>query len=301
MTIIETQNLDFAFRKNDLVLKELNLQVEQGSIYGFLGPNGSGKTTTIRLLLGLLPNSENNIRLFGQNLQNSRIKILSKIGSLIEQPSLYEHLSGFDNLEIARRIREVNKSRIDKVLELVDLKSASRRNVKEYSLGMKQRLGLAVALLSEPELLILDEPVNGLDPNGIIEIRELLLRLNKENGITIFLSSHLLSEIEKIVTHLGVLSKGKLAFQGQYIDLKELQNKSSTIHIETSDNQRAFAIINKIFKTPSLLNSHLMVPYQDKKQIATICKLLVETNIDIYKMQLQNNDLENIFLEITKD
>jgi ABC-2 type transport system ATP-binding protein len=301
VTIIETQNLDFAFRKNDLVLKGLNLQVEQGSIYGFLGPNGSGKTTTIRLLLGLLPTTKNNIQLFGQNLQDSRIKILSKIGSLIEQPSLYEHLSGGDNLEITRRIREVNKSRVDKVLELVDLKSASHKKVKEYSLGMKQRLGLAVALLSEPELLILDEPVNGLDPNGIIEIRELLLKLNKENGITIFLSSHLLSEIEKIVTHLGVLSKGKLVFQGRYIDLKELQNKSSTIHIETSDNQKAFSIINKIFKTHSLINSHLMIPYRDKKQIATICKLLVETDIEIYKMQLQNNDLENIFLEITKD
>lgn len=301
MTIIETKNLDFAFRKNDLVLKGLNLQVEQGSIYGFLGPNGSGKTTTIRLLLGLLPNPENNIRLFGNNLQDSRITILSKIGSLIEQPSLYEHLSGFDNLEITRRIRAVNKNRIDKVLKLVDLTSASHRTVKEYSLGMKQRLGLAVALLSEPELLILDEPVNGLDPNGIIEIRTLLLKLNKENGITIFLSSHLLSEIEKIVTHLGVLSKGKLVFQGQYTDLQELQNKSSTIHIETSDNQKAFTIISEIFKDLSLLNSHLMVPYQDKEQIATICKLLVETNIDIYKMQLQNNGLENIFLEITKD
>lgn len=301
VTIIETQNLDFAFSKDDLVLKGLNLQVEQGSIYGFLGPNGSGKTTTIRLLLGLLPNTKNNIRLFGQNLHDNRIQILSKIGSLIEQPSLYEHLSGFDNLEITRRIRNANKNRIDKALELVDLKTASEKKVKEYSLGMKQRLGLAIALLSEPELLILDEPVNGLDPNGIIEIRELLLKLNKENGITIFLSSHLLSEIEKLVTHLGVLSKGKLVFQGQYSDLKELQNKSATIQIETNDNQKAFEIISAKFQAPSLLNSHLIVHYQDKEQIAAICKLLVETNIDIYKMQLQNNDLENIFLEIIKN
>lgn len=300
MTIIETQNLDFAFSKDDLVLKELNLKVEQGSIYGFLGPNGSGKTTTIRLLLGLLPNANGIVKLFGHNLQDNRINILSKTGSLIEQPSLYEHLSGFDNLEITRRIRNANKNRIDKVLELVDLKTASVKKVKEYSLGMKQRLGLAIALLSEPELLILDEPVNGLDPNGIIEIRELLLKLNKESGITIFLSSHLLSEIEKIVTHLGVLSKGELVFQGQYNDLKELQNKSATIHIETSDNQKSFEIIGAKFQRTSMLNSHIMVHYQDKEQIAAICKLLVETNIDIYKMQLQNNDLENIFLEITK-
>lgn len=300
MTIIETKNLDFSFSKDDFVLKELNLKVDQGSIYGFLGPNGSGKTTTIRLLLGLLPNPKNNIKLFGRHLQDNRINILSKIGSLIEQPSLYEHLSGFDNLEITRRIRKVNRNRIDKVLELVDLKTASGKKVKEYSLGMKQRLGLAIALLSEPELLILDEPVNGLDPSGIIEIRELLLKLNKENGITILLSSHLLSEIEKIVTHLGVLSKGKLVFQGTYNALKELQNKSATIHIETSDNQKTFDVISSKFKEPSIINSHIIVQYQDKEQIAAICKLLVDSNINIYKMQLQNVDLEYTFLEITK-
>lgn len=301
MTIIKTQNLDFAYRKDDFILKGLNLQVEQGSIYGFLGPNGSGKTTTIRLLLGLLPSANNNIQLFEQNLQDNRISILSKTGSLIEQPSLYEQLSGFDNIEITRRIRNVDKNRIDKVLELVSLTKASQKKVKEYSLGMKQRLGLAIALLSEPELLILDEPVNGLDPNGMIEIRELLLKLNKESGITIFLSSHLLSEIEKIVTHLGVLNRGKLVFQGKYSDLKELQHRSATIHIETSNNQKASEIICTKFQAPSSPNSHLTVPYKNKEQVAAICKLLVENNIDIYKMQLQDNDLENIFLEITKN
>lgn len=301
MTIIKTQNLDFAYSKDDFILKGLNLQVEQGSIYGFLGPNGSGKTTTIRLLLGLLPSANNNIQLFEQNLQDNRISILSKTGSLIEQPSLYEQLSGFDNIEITRRIRNVDKNRIDKVLELVSLTKASQKKVKEYSLGMKQRLGLAIALLSEPELLILDEPVNGLDPNGMIEIRELLLKLNKESGITIFLSSHLLSEIEKIVTHLGVLNRGKLVFQGKYSDLKELQHRSATIHIETSDNQKASEIICTKFQAPSSPNSHLTVPYKNKEQVAAICKLLVENNIDIYKMQLQDNDLENIFLEITKN
>lgn len=301
MTLIETNNLDFAFDKGDAVLKSINLKVEQGSIYGFLGPNGSGKTTTIRLLLGLLPNGKNNIKLFGQNLQDNRVGILSKIGSLIEQPSLYEHLSGFDNLEITRRIRNANKSRIDKALQLVDLKSAAQKKVKEYSLGMKQRLGLAIALLSEPELLILDEPVNGLDPNGIIEIRELLLKLNKENGITIFLSSHLLSEIEKIVTHLGVLNKGKLVFQGRYNELAALQTKSAIINLETSDNQKSFNIIGREYKTISLTNSHIELSYQNKEQIAALCRLLVESNIDIYKMQLENNDLENIFLEITRN
>lgn len=301
MTLIETTNLDFTFGKGDAILEGINLRVEHGSIYGFLGPNGSGKTTTIRLLLGLLPNGKNNIKLFGQSLQENRIGILSKIGSLIEQPSLYEHLSGFDNLEITRRIRNAHKSRIDKVLQLVDLKPAARKQVKEYSLGMKQRLGLAIALLSEPELLILDEPVNGLDPNGIIEIRELLLKLNKENGTTIFLSSHLLSEIEKIVTHLGVLSKGKLVFQGRYNELAALQTKCAIINLETSDNQKSFDIIGREYQAISLANSHIELSYQNKQQIAAICRLLVESNIDIYKIQLEHNDLENIFLEITRN
>lgn len=301
MTLIETTNLDSTFGKGDAILEGINLRVEHGSIYGFLGPNGSGKTTTIRLLLGLLPNGKNNIKLFGQSLQENRIGILSKIGSLIEQPSLYEHLSGFDNLEITRRIRNAHKSRIDKVLQLVDLKPAARKQVKEYSLGMKQRLGLAIALLSEPELLILDEPVNGLDPNGIIEIRELLLKLNKENGTTIFLSSHLLSEIEKIVTHLGVLSKGKLVFQGRYNELAALQTKCAIINLETSDNQKSFDIIGREYQAISLANSHIELSYQNKQQIAAICRLLVESNIDIYKIQLEHNDLENIFLEITRN
>ncbi|MBX3254478.1 MAG: ABC transporter ATP-binding protein [Chitinophagaceae bacterium] len=301
MTLIETQNLDFSFNKGEAVLKDINLNVKQGSIYGFLGPNGSGKTTTIRLLLGLLPCKKDKIKLFGQNLQADRISIFSKIGSLIEQPSLYEHLSGFDNLEITRRIRNASKSRIDKVLQLVDLKPVSQRKVREYSLGMKQRLGLAIALITEPELVILDEPVNGLDPNGIIEIRELLLKLNKENGITIFLSSHLLSEIEKIVTHVGVLSKGEMVFQGRYNDLKELQNNSATIHIETSDNQKSLDMLARKYPSTFSENSHIGLRYQNKEQIATICRILVESSIDVYRMQVVDKDLENIFLEITKN
>lgn len=301
MTIIETQNLDFSYGSSDLALKGLNLKVDRGSIYGFLGPNGSGKTTTIRLLLGLLPSFANSVTLFGQNLHANRIGTLSRTGSLIEQPSLYEHLSGFDNLDITRRIRNISKNRIAKALELVDLTRASDKKVKDYSLGMKQRLGLAIALLSEPELLILDEPVNGLDPNGIIEIREILQKLNRENGVTIFLSSHLLSEIEKIVTHLGVLNKGRLVFQGHYKDLIELQNQTAILQIQTNNNQKSLRTIEPQYQALSIRDEHLIVPYQGKDQIAAICRLLVNANIDIYKMHLQNNSLENIFLEITKE
>lgn len=300
MNIVETRSLNFGFTKTDQILNDLNLAVEKGTIYGFIGPNGAGKTTTIRLLLGLLPNYNGNIELFGNKLRDNREKILANIGCLIEQPSLYEHLSGFDNLEITRRIRNVNKSQIDKVLMLVDLKAASRKRVKEYSLGMKQRLGLAIALLSDPALLILDEPVNGLDPNGIIEVRELLLRLNKESGVTIFLSSHLLSEVEKIVSHLGILSHGKLVFQGPCSKLKELQQHSATIHINTNNNQEALELLRNKFNASIRPDALISINYQDEQQFAAVCRLLVEKNIDIYQAQLEKNDLENTFLEITK-
>lgn len=301
MNVIETHHLNFGFHKSDQVLNDLNLVVEKGSIYGFIGPNGAGKTTTIRLLLGLLPNYNGNIKLFGSSLPDNRKKILANTGCLIEQPSLYEHLSGFDNLEITRRIRNVPKSQIDKVLMLVDLKAASRKKVKEYSLGMKQRLGLAIALLSDPALLILDEPVNGLDPNGIIEIRTLLLRLNKEFGVTIFLSSHLLSEVDKIVSHLGILSLGKLMFQGPYSKLKALQQQSATIQINTSNNQRALEILCTKFNTSMSSEAFITMNYQNEQQIAAVCRLLIEDSIDIYRVQVENHDLENIFLEITKN
>jgi len=300
MNVIETHHLNFGFLKSDQVLNDLNLVVEKGAIYGFIGPNGAGKTTTIRLLLGLLPNYNGNIKLFGSPLPGNREKILANTGCLIEQPSLYEHLSGFDNLEITRRIRNVPRSQIDKVLMLVDLKAAARKKVKEYSLGMKQRLGLAIALLSDPALLILDEPVNGLDPNGIIEIRTLLLRLNKEFGVTIFLSSHLLSEVDKIVSHLGILSHGKLVFQGPYSKLKALQQQSATIQINTNNNQKALEVLRPMFNPAVSPETFITINYQNEQQVAAACRLLVEENIDIYRMQLEKNDLENIFLEITK-
>ena len=170
--IIETQNLEFGFNEKVKVLKNISLKVERGSIYGFLGANGAGKTTTIRLLLGLLNTPENKIQLFNRTMSDNRPEILSRTGSLIEHPSLYEHLSGYDNLEIIRLVRKLSRKKVAEVLEKVKLSEVSGRKVSQYSMGMKQRLGLALALLGEPELLILDEPVNGLDPKGIVEIRE---------------------------------------------------------------------------------------------------------------------------------
>jgi ABC-type multidrug transport system ATPase subunit len=190
--VIETSGLTFNFG-HQTVVKSLSLQVPESSIYGFLGPNGAGKTTTIKLLMNLLQVQEGSIHIFGKELQSNRIQILSQIGSLIEQPAIYAHLTGKENLINRAMLLQVPKSRVIEMLALVHLTNAADKKAGQYSLGMKQRLGIALALLSDPKLLILDEPTNGLDPNGIIEVRELLMRLVKEHGKTVFVSLSILA------------------------------------------------------------------------------------------------------------
>jgi lantibiotic transport system ATP-binding protein len=296
--IIETKNLGFGFNKKEKILKNVNLKVEKGSIYGFLGPNGAGKTTTIRLLLGLLKAPENQIKLFCKNLSADRTEILSKTGSLIEHPSLYEHISGYDNLKITRLIRKTSKKKIADVLDLMNLSGVAGKKVSEYSMGMKQRLGIAIALLGNPELLILDEPVNGLDPNGIVEIRELLKNLNKESGVTIFLSSHLLSEIGKIATHIGIINMGEIKFQGTISELMELQNVRFCLHLETSNNRVACELLQPGFPVHNN-GSELLVTCGTKEQVAQIIIYLVNDKIDIYKAYSEDKDLEQLFLGLT--
>jgi ABC-2 type transport system ATP-binding protein len=298
--IIETQNLDFSYNSKQKILKNISLRVAQGSIYGFLGPNGAGKTTTIRVLLGLLGNPENSVQLFGLKLHEKRSEILNRIGSLIEQPSLYEHISGYDNLDITRAIRKVRKKRVAEVLELVKLTNAANKKVSTYSLGMKQRLGLAIALLAEPDLLILDEPVNGLDPNGIVEMRDLLRSINKEFGTTIFLSSHILSEIEKIVTHIGIINMGELLYQGTISELRELKTQKSELSIETNDNQRSLQLLKDSYPISQSPNG-LIITCESKQHVARIIHDLVINKIDIYKAAIENNDLEQLFLGITNN
>ncbi|HYL99015.1 MAG TPA: ATP-binding cassette domain-containing protein, partial [Blastocatellia bacterium] len=192
----------------------LSLEVPRGSIYGFLGPNGAGKTTTIRMLLGLINPDAGEVILLGLPLRRNRIALLSRVGTLVETPSIYPNLTGRENMEVTRRLRAVARSRVDRVLQIVRLDKDAGRKAIEYSLGMRQRLALALALLGDPELLILDEPTNGLDPSGIHEMRELIRRLPSEHNATIFLSSHLLSEVEQVATHIGIVNKGALSFQG---------------------------------------------------------------------------------------
>lgn len=296
--IIETNGLNFSFKKGIPTLNNVNLSVPTGSIYGFLGPNGAGKTTTLKLLLGLLRNQQGRIELFGKDFTHHRIEILKKIGSLIEQPSLYQHLTAKENLEIYRRIYGCEKKRIEEVLQLVDLHKTGGKKAKQFSLGMKQRLSIAIALLHQPPLLILDEPTNGLDPNGIVETRELLKKLNRENGTTIVVSSHLLAEVEKMTTHVGIIHQGKILFQGILSELQLLKKSQTLLEIETNDPVKTMDILKTRFDVRQ--NANLVVlPYQDNIMNASINKMLVEQGIDVYSLHNRHSDLEQLFMDIT--
>ncbi|MDB5285067.1 MAG: transporter ATP-binding protein [Mucilaginibacter sp.] len=296
--VIRTEGLSFSFDKHQVV-KSLSLQVPAGSIYGFLGPNGAGKTTTIKMLLNLLKTDQGSIHIFGQELQSNRINILSQIGSLIEQPAIYHHLTGKENLLNRAMLLQVNENRVDKMLKLVQLTNAAHKKAGQYSLGMKQRLGIALALLSDPKLLILDEPTNGLDPNGIIEIRELMIRLVQEQGKTVFISSHLLAEIEKMATHVGIINQGELLFQGSVKDLENISQPQ--VQIEADNTVDAANLLKRHdFVVNNINHERLYIPFTSKQQIGEINSLLVQNGITVFGINKQQKDLEKLFLDITK-
>lgn len=297
--IIQTSGLTYHFNKQQKTLDDINLKVEKGSIYGFLGPNGAGKTTTLRLLLGLLKKQQGSIQLFGREFDQHRLESLKNIGSLIEQPSLYGHLTAKENLEVYRKIYGASKERISSVLQLVGLTSTGKKKAKQFSLGMKQRLSIAIALLHNPELLILDEPTNGLDPNGIIETRELIKKLNRENGVTIIVSSHILAEVERMATHVGIIHKGKLLFQGTLSELQNMKDQQSFIQIDTSDNTAALQLLQE--QGAQMRNGYVTLPFREKTATAAINRELVSCNIDVYLLQPQQNDLEQLFIDITSN
>ncbi|MEO6284254.1 MAG: ABC transporter ATP-binding protein [Dyadobacter sp.] len=298
---IETSDLSFSFSKDRPVVSGLNLQIPKGSIYGFLGPNGAGKTTTIRLLLDLLPANSGVIKVFGKFLRDQRSHILARTGALIETPSLYEHLTGLDNLKITAKLRSIGHDGVWEVLEMVGLGTEAAKYVKNYSLGMKQRLGLATALLSRPDLLILDEPTNGLDPNGIIEIRELLRELNVKHHVTILVSSHLLSEVERLVSHVGIIGQGKMLFQGPLKALQQISRDKAIIEIDTDDNSRALEILLGDHQPVVKVAQFLEVQYVEGDRVAQLITLLTAAGLRINRAQLVESSLEETFLSIIKD
>lgn len=294
--IVETHNLSKTYGGSHSVNK-VNLEVHAGQIFGFLGPNGAGKTTTLKMLLGLIKPTEGKIKVFGKDLEAHRPEILNQTGSLIESPSYYGHLTGYENLKVMQRLRSLPSKNIDHVLKIVRLENHKHKKADQYSLGMKQRLGIAMALLPFPKLLILDEPTNGLDPAGIGEIRELIKSLPREYGITILLSSHLLSEIEQIATSVGIINDGKLLFQGTMESLQS--GNKTTISFKTADPARAEDLLLTQGYLPTIKAKQLMFNQLADEEVSRINRLLVEQGIPVTRIEEHKKNLEDIFLDLT--
>ncbi len=297
-TILEVKNLTKHYKQHTAV-NELSFHVNQGDVYGFLGQNGAGKSTTIRMLLSLIQPTSGEIYIFGNDLNTHRNEILQNIGAIIERPDLYKYLSAYDNLSIFAKISNMkaDRKKIMEELDRVGLADRYNSKVNTFSQGMKQRLGIAVALIHNPSLIILDEPTNGLDPQGIADMRKLILSLSYEMNKTVMVSSHLLSEIELIANRMIVIDKGKKIVEGS---VRELLDPSKTsLQIDTTDNDLAFVTLQNTNWTGSLVRKADRIELQiSKSDIPLLVKHLTESNIGIHALQPRHS-LEAYFLSLT--
>ena len=281
-----------------LRVKDLDLRVPEGVVYGFLGPNGAGKSTTMKMILGLARPTAGTIAVFGKEVNSkNRLSILKDVGSLIESPSYYGHLTGTENLQIISTLKGVPDKDIDRVLQIVRLENQKEKKVQQYSMGMKQRLGLACALLGNPKLLILDEPTNGLDPAGIQEMRELICSLPQQYGMTVMVSSHLLSEIDQMATNVGIISRGELVFQDSLSTLHERSRPS--IAVRTLNNEAAVKILGEQGVSCRAQDDYLLLSELADSELAGYISLLFEKNIGVVRIEERRESLEDIFLELT--
>lgn len=298
--IIEISNLSKEFKEVKAV-NDLSLNVYKGDVFGFLGPNGAGKSTTIRMLLSLINPDEGDIKIFGKSLKNERIPILKRIGAIVEKPDFYGYLSAYKNLEILGRIsgKDVPHDRIMEVLELVGLEKRYRSKVKTFSHGMKQRLGLAQSLLHDPDLIILDEPTTGLDPQGMKEIRELIIHLSRDQQKTLFLSSHILYEVELVANRMIIINKGKTVVEGKVDEL--LNSNKMKVTIEVNDSEKAKALLNETSYISDLesIVKNTMIFSLPAENIASLNKYLVENDIEVSAV-IPTRSLEEYFLNITE-
>ena len=300
--IIETENLTKEYN-GTYAVKNVNMNVEKGKIYGLLGKNGAGKTTTMCMLLGLIKPSKGTIKLFGMDAQNNKnkSKIYKKIGSIIETPGFYPQLTGKENLKIFSKIRgDYNPENINKTLKMVNLHNEENKKFKNYSLGMKQRLGLAEALIHEPELLILDEPINGLDPAGIIEIRDLLINITKELGITVFISSHILSEIELLADEIGIINDGQLIKELTKEELTQQTKKKVIIKVDDLNSAENLLTQKNGFKKGinfDIENDeiHLLTDLEKREKIN---EKFIKNNINVNELHLKEENLEKYFMRL---
>ena len=292
--ILKIENLSKSYDKN-LVLKNINLEIEEGSIFGLIGPNGAGKSTLMKSILGLVKKDSGSISLYGKEINAKNQKETNKnLGSLIENPSFYDHLTAYDNLDLICDMKNIKKDNIDKVLKDVGLFTSKNKKARDFSLGMKQRLGIAIALIGNPKFLILDEPINGLDPYGIEEMRDLFKSIVKNSNTSILISSHILDEIEKISTHIGILKNGSLTYSGSLEEYRELH--PPVIVLKTSDNLKA----SKLLELPqgNILDDYLVLGNKSEEEVAKIIKILVNT-VDIYRVEKRKESLEKLFIQET--
>lgn len=295
MTVIETKGLTKRYRRT-LAVDHISFRVEGGQIFGFLGPNGSGKTTTIGMLLGITTPTAGEFRLFGERGSGNLHRVRRRVGATLEQPNFYPYLSGFDNLRIAANVKGAGRKRVYEVLEVVGLTPRRKDPFKAYSLGMKQRLALAATLLGDPELIILDEPANGLDPEGMLEIREILRNL-RDQGKTIFLSSHLLHEVERTCTHVAVIRKGKIIRQDSVQGLLE-----GKVWVEMSaPNLPALEKAARSYPATVLLRQEkeAVVAQLADDDLSALNRFLAEAGVFLSRLYLRRRSLEDAFLEIT--
>lgn len=278
-------------------VKDLNLQIGEGEVYGFLGPNGAGKSTTMKMLLGLVHPTRGQISIFGETLtEKTRIGLLQGIGSLIESPAYYGHLTGLENMRIIQKLMDLPEKNIQEALHVVRMEKQMNKKVKYYSLGMKQRLGIAMALARFPKLLILDEPTNGLDPAGIEEIRELLQSLAAKYGMTVMISSHILSEIDQMATSVGIIDKGEMIFQGSMEGLRAKSSHSIVMRVQS--REKAVDVLED-YQPKITPDGEIAFDRLNDDAVARINSRLVENGVPVFRIEERRKSLEEIFLDLT--
>lgn len=296
--VLVTRGLSFAYGTTAAV-SDLDLVLERGDVFGFVGPNGAGKTTTIKLLLGLLTPTGGDITAFGRSMAADRAAALARIGALVETPATYGHLTARENLEIQRLAHRVTPARIDSVLALVGLQDTRAKRVRHFSLGMKQRLGIAMALLHDPDLLVLDEPANGLDPEGIQDLRHLLRRLAAERQMTVLISSHILAELEQTATKVAIITGGRLRYQGTIDALKSGRRGRLVVTVDRPADARA-ALERGGLRAGLEGTDAIALDVAGRDDCACVTATLVNAGLRVYQVVTEQPNLEDIFLDLVR-
>lgn len=298
--VLEIKNVSKSFGRTKII-DNLTFSVNSGEIFGFLGPNGAGKTTTMKMVLGLIPFSDGDICINGYSIKKDFEKAMRNVGGIVENPDLYEYMTGYENLKLVARIYKVDKKRIDEIVDIVGLKEKIKLKVKKYSLGMKQRMSVALALIRNPKLLVLDEPTNGLDPVAIHELRDLLKDLAHNRGVCVFVSSHLLSEVELMCDRVGILDKGRLIkIEGlkNITEIKDKNDNEAIYKIITSDNKRAKDIlINNGYEVNDKKEALEVSIKKDK--IDLLINIMLSNGITVYEFSIKKATLEEEYLNVT--